>query len=50
VRLEILNGLELHVRSDFVLPPTPQEQQNLLQQILHALRSLVTSKRRSSKP
>jgi len=53
-RLEILPGLELHVRSDFVLPTTAQEQQNLLQRILQLLISLATSKptskRRSSKP
>jgi DNA-binding transcriptional MerR regulator len=50
LRLEILPGLELHVRSDFVLPTTSQEQQNLLQHILQTLLSLATSKRRSSKP
>ena len=25
-RLEALSGLELHIRSDFILPPTPEEQ------------------------
>ncbi len=30
---EVLPGLELHIRSDFVLPTTPQEQQLLLQHI-----------------
>lgn len=49
-RLEILPGLELHVRDDFVLPVTSQEQQNLLQHILQQLRSIFPSKRRSSKP
>ncbi|WP_416670720.1 MerR family transcriptional regulator [Egbenema bharatensis] len=48
-RLEILPGLELHVRSDFVIPSTTQEQQNLLQHILRSLTSLISSKRRSSK-
>lgn len=48
-RLEILPGLELHVRSDFVLPPTAQEQQTLLQRLFQALISLTTSKRRSSR-
>ncbi|MGK7874033.1 MAG: MerR family transcriptional regulator [Xenococcaceae cyanobacterium] len=48
-RLEILSGLELHVRSDFVLPATSQEQQNLLQYILHLLISFATHKKRSSK-
>jgi DNA-binding transcriptional MerR regulator len=54
IRLEILPGLELHVRSDFVLPATTQEQQTLLQQIFQALISITTSRatsqRRSSKP
>ncbi len=48
-RLEILPGLELHVRSDFVLPSTTQEQQTLLQRLFQALTSLTTSKRRSSR-
>ncbi|AFY67069.1 MerR family transcriptional regulator [Geitlerinema sp. PCC 7407] len=48
-RLEILPGLELHVRSDFVLPSTTQEQQTLLQRLFQALISLTTSKRRSSR-
>lgn len=51
-RLEILSGLELHVRSDFVLPATSVEQQNLLQYILHLLLSFAThknKKKRSSK-
>lgn len=49
IRLEILPGLELHVRSDFVLPTTSQEQQNLLQHILQILISIATPKRRSSR-
>jgi len=49
-RLEVLPDLELHVRSDFVIPSTSQEQQNLLQRISHLLLSLTSSKRRSSKP
>jgi len=48
-RLEVLPGLELHVRSDFVLPPTTQEQQTLLQRLFQALLSLTTSKGRSSR-
>lgn len=47
IRLEILPGLELHVRSDFVLPTTSQEQQNLLQHMLQSLIALATPKRRS---
>lgn len=50
IRLEILPGLELHVRSDFVLPATAQAQQTLLQQMFQALISIPTFKRRSSKP
>ncbi|MGG6295105.1 MerR family transcriptional regulator [Leptolyngbya sp. AN02str] len=49
-RQEILPGLELHVRSDFVPPTTTQEQQNLLQRTLQILTSLSPSKRRSLKP
>ncbi len=49
-RLEILPGLELHVRSDFVPPSTSQEQQTLLQHILQLLNSITSSKRRSSRP
>ena len=41
-RLEIIPGLELHVRRDFTLPATQQEQQNLLQVILHHLLSLTS--------
>ena len=49
VRLEILSGLELHVRSDFVLPTTSQEQQNLLQHMLDILRSITPLNRKSPK-
>ncbi len=49
-RQEVLPGLELHVRSDFVLPVTAQEQQNLLQRIFQLLISMATPKRRSAKP
>lgn len=48
-RLEILPGLELHVRSDFAPPTTTQEQQTLLQRLFQALLSLTTSKGRSSR-
>lgn len=47
VRIEVLPGLELHVRQDFVVPTTSQEQQNLLQHILHILTSIASLKRRS---
>ena len=47
IRLEILPGLELHVRSDFSLPATSQEQQNLIQRMVQTLLSISTSKRRS---
>jgi hypothetical protein len=39
-RLVILPGLEVHVRNDFLLPSTHQEQQNLLQRILQSLSSI----------
>jgi DNA-binding transcriptional MerR regulator len=54
IRQEILPGLELHVRSDFQLPATVQEQQNLLQRIWQTITSITTSittaKRGSPKP
>jgi DNA-binding transcriptional MerR regulator len=47
LRIEILPGLELHVRHDFVSPSSSQEQQTLLQLISSALLT-HTRKRRSS--
>jgi DNA-binding transcriptional MerR regulator len=46
MRQEVLPGLELHVRHDFVLPATAQEQQNLLHHLLKILTTLVSSKRK----
>lgn len=47
-RLEILPGLEIHLREDFTYPSSPQEQQNLLQ---HINQTLIAANihRRSSK-
>jgi len=45
-RLVILPGLEVHVRNDFLLPSTHQEQQNLLQRVLQSLLSI--KKKRSN--
>lgn len=39
-RLVILPGLEVHVRNDFLLPSTHQEQENLWQRILQSLSSI----------
>jgi len=47
-RFEILPGLELHIRSDFIPPTTTQEQQTLLQTIRRLLLSFATQKKRSS--
>lgn len=47
-RVEVLPGLELHIRCDFVSPSSGQEQQNLLQLIRQILLTFG-SKRRSSK-
>lgn len=48
-RLEILPGLELHLREDFVYPNSVQEQQNLLQligqRLAHYLSTLSPRKR-----
>ncbi|MDJ1173678.1 MerR family transcriptional regulator [Roseofilum capinflatum] len=41
--LEILPGLEIHLRSDVTLPTSPQEQKNLVQAILQALLALHSS-------
>lgn len=46
-RLEVLPGLEIHVREDFTYPSSPQEQQNLLQYIGQKL--AVYTNRRSSR-
>jgi DNA-binding transcriptional MerR regulator len=47
-KVEVLSGLELHIRQDFVYPNSSQEQQTLLQLIRQILFTFV-SKRRSSK-
>jgi DNA-binding transcriptional MerR regulator len=44
-RLEIIPGLEIHVREDFIYPSSPQEQQNLLQKIGQTLIAFVTKGR-----
>lgn len=46
-RIEILPGLEVQVRDDFVLPSTPQEHENLLQLIAQRLKPLFQSRRSS---
>lgn len=46
-RIEILPGLEVQVRDDFVPPSTPQEHENLLQLIAQRLKSLFQSRRSS---
>ncbi|MDY6940013.1 MAG: MerR family transcriptional regulator [Cyanobacteriota bacterium] len=46
-RIDVLPGLELHVREDFTYPNSPQEQQNLLQHLTHIL--LTFAKNRRSK-
>lgn len=46
-RIEILPGLEVQVRDDFVPPSTPQEHENLLQLIAQRLKPLFQSRRSS---
>jgi len=46
-RLEVLPGLELHLRDDFTYPSSPQEQQNLLQHIGQQLQAVYTNRRSS---
>lgn len=48
IRLEILPGLEIHVRSDFNHPNSPNEQNSLLQYINQKLQDLTTNKRKYS--
>lgn len=46
-RIEVIPGLEIHVREDFVPPTSLQEQQNLLQLIGQYLLTLPVKRRRS---
>lgn len=46
-RIEVLPGLEVQVRDDFVPPSTPKEHENLLQLIAQRLKPLFQSKRSS---
>lgn len=46
-RVEVLPGLEVQIRDDFVPPSTPQEQENLLQLIAQRLKPLLQSRRSS---
>jgi DNA-binding transcriptional MerR regulator len=47
-RVEIFPGLELHVRSDFAFPVSPQEQENLLHHLQQKLMALSPRRRTSS--
>lgn len=47
IRLEILPGLEIHVREDFVYPSSTKERQKLLQLISQTLLTLFSQWRRS---
>lgn len=44
-RLEVLPGMELHLRDDFSYPSSPQEQQNLLQHINQQLLAISMNRR-----
>ena len=44
-RMEILPGLEIHIREDFNYPHSPQEQQNLLQYMAQQLLTFSTKRR-----
>lgn len=44
-RLEILDGLELHLRNDFVVPATTYEREQLLRLIAHHLTQLYPDRR-----
>lgn len=45
-RLDLLEGLELHIREDFVLPATAHERERLLQLIADRLTNLNSSRRK----
>lgn len=47
MRIEILPGLELHLREDFIYPSSPQEQHNVLQMIAQRL-TVLTHRKPSS--
>ncbi len=44
-RIEVLPGLELHIRQDFTYPGSPQEQQNLLQHLTQILHTFAKNRR-----
>jgi DNA-binding transcriptional MerR regulator len=46
-RLEVLPGLEIHIRDDFIHPNSFQEQQNLIQHITQQLLALFKHRRSS---
>ena len=46
-RVEILPGLEIHIKDDFTYPNSPQEQQNLWQYIKQTLQAAITRRRTS---
>ena len=45
MRLEIVPGLEIHIRNDFNYPNSPSEQQTLLQQIAQMLKNFANKKK-----
>lgn len=47
-RLEIVPGLEIHLREDFIYPASPQEQQLLQQSIADKLVEFYNNRRASS--
>jgi DNA-binding transcriptional MerR regulator len=49
IRIEILPGLEIHVREDFSYPNSLSEQQNLLQYIAQKLKDFAIHKRKHTR-
>jgi DNA-binding transcriptional MerR regulator len=45
IRLEIMPGLELHIRDDFNYPNSPNEQQTLLQHIIQMLKHFANKRK-----
>lgn len=42
IRIEVIPGLEIHIRSDFKYPKTPSEQQSILQKLQETIKKYIT--------
>lgn len=46
IHIEVIPGLEIHIRTDFKYPKTPSEQQLLLTKLLETLQNYITRQRK----